>query len=60
MIGNGNVALDVARILVAPLSLLAPTDITSQSLEKLKSSAVHTVHLIGKLWDVHSHLLLWA
>jgi hypothetical protein len=35
VVGLGNVALDVARILLTPIDILRKTDITEKALEKL-------------------------
>jgi adrenodoxin-NADP+ reductase len=48
VIGNGNVALDVARILLTPPSELKKTDITSHALEQLSQSGVENVFIIGR------------
>jgi ferredoxin--NADP+ reductase len=48
VIGNGNVALDVARILVSDPAELAGTDIADHALEALRGSAVREVVLLGR------------
>ncbi|MGH3641968.1 MAG: FAD-dependent oxidoreductase [Mycobacterium sp.] len=48
VIGNGNVALDVARILVSDPDLLANTDIADHALESLHARAVEEVVVIGR------------
>ncbi|KAK5650849.1 hypothetical protein RI129_001878 [Pyrocoelia pectoralis] len=48
IIGQGNVAIDVARILLTPIDLLKTTDITQHSLEALSESKIKEVHLIGR------------
>ena len=48
IIGQGNVAIDVARILLSPLDDLAKTDITEAALESLRSSRVKRVNVIGR------------
>lgn len=48
VIGNGNVALDVARILLADLSRLKPTDITEQAYETLAKSKVKNVRIVAR------------
>jgi adrenodoxin-NADP+ reductase len=48
IIGQGNVALDVARILLAPLSVLRQTDISEQAIEALSKSRVTDVKVIGR------------
>ncbi|MBM7365898.1 FAD-dependent oxidoreductase [Gordonia hydrophobica] len=48
VIGNGNVALDVARILVTDPEELATTDIADHALEALRASAVREVIVVGR------------
>ncbi|XP_067164425.1 NADPH:adrenodoxin oxidoreductase, mitochondrial isoform X1 [Apteryx mantelli] len=48
ILGHGNVALDVARILLSPLDLLRKTDITDSSLAALACSKVKRVWLVGR------------
>lgn len=49
IIGNGNVALDVARVLLAdPASHWAPTDISIEATELLKKSAVERVNIVAR------------
>ncbi|MFR0357424.1 FAD-dependent oxidoreductase [Streptomyces sediminimaris] len=48
VVGNGNVALDVARILVADPDALAATDIADHALRALRDSAVREVVLLGR------------
>ncbi len=48
VIGNGNVALDVARMLVLAPSELAPTDTADHALEVLARSNVREVVVIGR------------
>ncbi len=48
IIGQGNVAADVARILLTPVDLLAGTDMASHAVEALRGSRVREVHLIGR------------
>ncbi len=48
VVGNGNVAMDVTRVLVRNPDELAPTDITSGSLAVLRKSAVREVVLLGR------------
>jgi ferredoxin--NADP+ reductase len=54
VIGVGNVAADVARILCRLPQVLAKTDIADYALEALKGSAVKTVHVIGRRGPVQS------
>ncbi len=48
VIGNGNVALDVARILVTDPEVLAATDIADHALESLGSRGVEEVVVLGR------------
>ncbi|XP_058026704.1 NADPH:adrenodoxin oxidoreductase, mitochondrial [Ahaetulla prasina] len=48
ILGHGNVALDIARILLSPLEILRKTDITEESFSALASSKIRRVYLIGR------------
>ncbi|XP_072208189.1 NADPH:adrenodoxin oxidoreductase, mitochondrial isoform X3 [Excalfactoria chinensis] len=48
ILGHGNVALDIARILLSPLDFLRKTDITDSSLAALACSKVKRVWLAGR------------
>ncbi|XP_043958057.1 NADPH:adrenodoxin oxidoreductase, mitochondrial [Gambusia affinis] len=48
ILGQGNVALDVARILLSPLDILKKTDITQPALEALAESRVRKVLIVGR------------
>src|SRR5205823_416961 len=48
VIGNGNVALDVARMLALTPEELAPTDTTEQAIEAIGSSTVREVLIVGR------------
>ncbi|EHI11235.1 FAD-dependent oxidoreductase [Mycolicibacterium thermoresistibile] len=48
VIGNGNVALDVARILVTDPEALAKTDIADHALEALRSRGIEEVVIVGR------------
>jgi ferredoxin--NADP+ reductase len=48
VIGNGNVALDVARILVTDPDVLARTDIADHALESLRPCGVDEVVVVGR------------
>lgn len=48
LIGQGNVAVDVARILLSPIDLLSKTDITSRALSTLAECNVRNVNLVGR------------
>lgn len=48
VIGQGNVALDVARILLSDPMTLKGTDITEQAIEALSRSRVKSVRVVGR------------
>jgi ferredoxin/flavodoxin---NADP+ reductase len=48
VVGNGNVAVDVARVLATDVEELARTDIADHALELLRTSAVRTVTMLGR------------
>ena len=48
IIGQGNVAIDCARMLLAPNELLSVTDISPLALDSLTKSSIKNVHLIGR------------
>ena len=48
VVGQGNVAMDVARILAAPIHELAKTDITDYALKALEQSRVKEIYLLGR------------
>jgi ferredoxin--NADP+ reductase len=48
VVGNGNVALDVARMLTLEHSELALTDVADHALETLRESAVREVIVVGR------------
>jgi len=48
VVGNGNVALDVARILVTDPDVLAATDIADHALESLHARGVEEVVIVGR------------
>ncbi|CAG5135645.1 unnamed protein product [Candidula unifasciata] len=48
VLGHGNVALDVARILLTPVSILEKTDISEHALKALHRSQVSKVHVVGR------------
>ncbi|XP_017982065.1 PREDICTED: NADPH:adrenodoxin oxidoreductase, mitochondrial [Theobroma cacao] len=54
ILGQGNVALDVARILLRPTSELATTDIASHALTALEQSSIRKVYLIGRRGPVQA------
>lgn len=55
VIGNGNVALDVARILLMPVGQLRKTDIAAHALDALAQSAVRTVCIVGRRGPVQTN-----
>ncbi|MBW4438056.1 MAG: FAD-dependent oxidoreductase [Pleurocapsa minor GSE-CHR-MK-17-07R] len=48
VVGNGNVAMDVARILARTPEELATTDITDSALEALRHSQIETIYILGR------------
>jgi ferredoxin--NADP+ reductase len=48
IIGQGNVAADLARMLATPADDLRQTDITEQALEALGKSRIRDIHVIGR------------
>lgn len=48
VVGHGNVALDVARILLKPVDELASSEIASHALEALRHSKVRRVYVVGR------------
>lgn len=49
IIGNGNVALDVTRVLLAsPMNYWVNTDIVDSALEKMRKSAVRNVRIVAR------------
>ncbi|MGA9581136.1 MAG: FAD-dependent oxidoreductase [Allosphingosinicella sp.] len=48
VIGNGNVALDVARILAKTKAEFAGSDIVGRALDALEKSAIRTIQLLGR------------
>ena len=48
VIGNGNVALDVARILAKTEAEFAGSDIAGHALEALRRSTIATTHILGR------------
>lgn len=48
ILGQGNVALDVARILLSPVDILKKTDITGPALQALMESSVRRVLIVGR------------
>jgi adrenodoxin-NADP+ reductase len=48
VIGQGNVAMDVARILLTPVDALKSTDITEEAIQTLSESKVKSVRVVGR------------
>ncbi|KAJ1505077.1 hypothetical protein HMI54_006339, partial [Coelomomyces lativittatus] len=48
IVGHGNVALDITRILLSPIDRLEKTDISRIALEQLKKSRIRHVDLVGR------------
>jgi ferredoxin--NADP+ reductase len=48
IVGNGNVALDVARVLLSDVAKLAKTDIADHALAALADSNIHEVVVLGR------------
>lgn len=54
VIGNGNVALDVARILAMPIEALARTDIAEHALAAARDSRIREVVVCGRRGPEHA------
>jgi len=54
IIGQGNVAIDVARILAKTQEELSTSDITQNAMEALAKSKIKTIHLIGRRGPVQA------
>ncbi|WWC66017.1 uncharacterized protein I303_108639 [Kwoniella dejecticola CBS 10117] len=48
VVGQGNVALDVARILLKPIDQLSKTDLSEEVLQTLSESSVRKVRVVGR------------
>jgi adrenodoxin-NADP+ reductase len=48
IVGQGNVALDVARMLLEDVDSLRKTDIAEHALEALSKSRIRRVHVVGR------------
>lgn len=60
VIGQGNVALDVARILLQDTSVLKSTDITHNAIEALQSSKVKRVKVVGRRGPLQVCFMLFS
>ncbi|MFE7416740.1 FAD-dependent oxidoreductase [Rhodococcus sp. NPDC057529] len=54
IVGNGNVALDVARVLASDVDALARTDIADHALQALAASSISEVIVLGRRGPVQS------
>jgi ferredoxin/flavodoxin---NADP+ reductase len=54
VIGNGNVALDVARMLALTPEELAPTDTTDRAIEAISSSGLEEIVVLGRRGPVQA------
>jgi ferredoxin--NADP+ reductase len=54
LVGNGNVAMDVARILFSPISALHITDIASHALDALSKSQIKEIVILGRRGPEHA------
>jgi ferredoxin--NADP+ reductase len=54
VVGNGNVALDVARILACPVDKLARTDIADHALAALRASRIREIVILGRRGHLHA------
>ena len=48
VVGNGNVAMDLARILASPPEVLAATDIAEHALHELETNRIREIHVLGR------------
>ena len=58
IIGQGNVALDVARMLLESIDVLRKTDISAPALEELSRSKIRRVHVVGRRGPMQASPLL--
>ncbi|CAG9323220.1 unnamed protein product [Blepharisma stoltei] len=54
IIGNGNVAIDLVRIMGSPIDRLEKTDISNIALEELRSSQIENIEVIGRRGAIQS------
>jgi ferredoxin--NADP+ reductase len=54
VVGVGNVALDVARVLIKPLSQLTDTDMADEVLESHGHKQISEVHVLGRRGPAHT------
>ena len=55
VVGVGNVAVDVARVLVAPADRLAATDMPQHVLDALATTGITDVHVLGRRTAAHAN-----
>lgn len=55
IVGNGNVALDIVRILSQPVEYLENTDINPVALNELKRSNVRNITILGRRGPLEVH-----
>lgn len=60
IIGQGNVALDVARILLEDVDVLRKTDISDRALAQLAQSRIKRVHVVGRRGPMQVSRATWA
>ena len=54
VIGNGNVAIDIARLLVKTRGELSPSDITNDALDAIQASSITDVYMLGRRGPVEA------
>ena len=54
IVGNGNVALDIARMLALTREELAPTDATDEAIEAIEGSAIREIVVLGRRGPVQA------
>ena len=54
VVGNGNVALDVARMLALTREELAPTDTTDAAIDAIAESGIHEIVVLGRRGPVQA------
>ncbi|MYS49212.1 FAD-dependent oxidoreductase, partial [Streptomyces sp. SID6013] len=54
VIGNGNVALDIARLLAQPVTAYEQTSISPQALQALRASGVREVMIVARRGPAHA------
>ena len=54
IVGNGNVAMDISRVLLKDPELMAPHDIPTPVLEHLRKSQIRSISIVGRRGLVQS------